>query len=301
MTKQEVSKYLADRNVVVGAEFEVICPSYKELADKAYRSQAFLMDMNFEYEIYMNRLMEYFDGDRYTMPSVPKWARKMGYKPGDEIPDPMLLKKSNRNSKKVLSDMVENYFRIDLLPIKEYVISSSVETKNLNKWVIKPDYSLPFHGFELVSPPMPVRRFVDLLPVIFKHIDKYSATNSQCGFHVSLSLKNSHNMKQDLDIRKLLSEVDEGLIYDYFSARRRCEYASPVKYKLRYRNISINDFQHCSAVNLDHLNSRNNKYVEFRHLGGRGYHTKLTVIKKIIAMYVKAMKRACGKERIQYK
>lgn len=64
-----------------------------------------------------------------------------------------------------------------------------------------------------------------------------------------------------------------------------------VKRMLKTTDIKLSNFtgEHYHGVNVTHLED-DNKYIEFRYVGGADYQNKLPEIKKIIAHYIYALK-----------
>jgi hypothetical protein len=295
MTKREVEKFLHSPNIKIGFEVEVIVPRFEKEHTKAIKA-AYL-----EQDQWLKR------GGR--APSLPDWARKMGYKAGDTIPDPLDL--SSENNLKMMRAMA-TYFRADKLPF-EHKIKGQYQYSNHKSWLIKPDLTIGFSGLEMSSPVLSMWEFLYIVPKVFKHIDKYNCkTTNDCGFHIGISFTDP-NWVKELDAIKMGLFVDEKFIYEHFPMRRKNEYAESIHADIkeivycrgdqiidglerkRKRKPRFTDDHH-KAINIEHLIEKN-KYIEFRYTGGKDYHKKWGVIKEIIAMYIKAMNIARTDEK----
>ncbi len=302
MTKREIEKYLHSSNINIGFELEVIVPQFEKEHKKAIIDQYHIDDRKWEYDIYtVERNIWLKLGGR--APNLPAWAREMGYRAGDEIPDPLNLVSENRMS---MMKTISVYFRADRLPF-EWKIRDQYQYTNHKYWIIKPDATLGFSGLELSSPILSMWEFLYIVPKLFKHIDKYDCkTTNQCGFHVGLSFKDK-DWSKELDPIKMGLFVDEKFIYKHFPMRKNNEYAesihTDIKYLMRERYYGQKVIEavekkkkrkpkftenHRMAINIEHL-SEKNKYIEFRYTGGKDYHKKWNVIKEIVAMYIRAM------------
>jgi len=132
-------------------------------------------------------------------------------------------------------------------------------------------------------------------------------TGEDCGFHISISLKNVKSLGKSLDITKLSLFMDEGYIYNFFKTREFNTYAKSAhdevfKKMLDEREIErmideeeiVKEYSkdHYMAINIEHLNTKN-EYIEFRYVGGADYHQKWDRIRKILATYIFDLSLAC--------
>lgn len=183
------------------------------------------------------------------------------------------------------------------------------------KWVLERDKSLGKEtGAELVSPPIPLQKFLKICPKVFKVIDAYGHTTHQCGFHVNLSVPHP----EKINSLKLVLLTDEARVYKIFSHESRMEFGGTVKYMIQTllrENMKITaedlkkgqvrkPLEEALEANLrtylqKHYGINPGKlehgYVEFRYIGGKDYHKKWTQIKKLIGMYVFVLRAAADK------
>jgi len=306
MNKLEVDKYLSDPSVRIGMEIEFVIPKFEKDHESEIIKLYNYQDMIWEYDIYTDALAEWYETDNKKPPKVPKWAKKMGYKNGEEIPDPEEF--MSDSLKKYFRSLVK-YFRADKLPF-QYTVSADYFYHDKDKWCLKPDSTIGLAGIEISSPILTLPEYLELCPKIFRHIDMYGGkTTDDCGFHVSLSLNNNLWYKR-LNTIKMAAMVDENYIYKRFPNRKYNEYAQSVhsdiesiinnndklidriKEKTFKRKPKFTESHHM-AINIEHL-TKKNKYVEFRYIGGKNYHRRWADIKKLTAHYIRSIRWGCS-------
>jgi len=174
------------------------------------------------------------------------------------------------------------------------------------EWAVETDSSLSEGGVEIKSPPLPLKEFIKVCPKMFKWISDVGHTDSSCGFHIHMSLKNISNLESNLDIMKLILFTDEGYIYKFFKDREDSTYAHSMKKKVESATLSKKDWDQFvdykklrSLVYSEHYNgiswqSIEDNHIEFRYLGSNDYHRKWDKIKVIIAQYGYNLNLACN-------
>jgi len=187
-------------------------------------------------------------------------------------------------------------------PFKNWISGGTVSMGEKN-WVVKSDSSLSPGGIEIISPPMPMKAFVKMCPKMFKWISDVGETDSSCGFHIHMSLKNTPDLKKVIDISKLIMFTDEQYIYKFFPDRERNTYVISVKKAMNKEsklidkgtlNIQPNLYsQHYNAINWQGL-SDDHGHIEFRYLGSSNYNFKWEKIKVVIAQYAYNLNLACN-------
>lgn len=294
---KEYQRMLLDKNVMVGVEFEFITPQILKRHKKMMKKWSAISVAYYEYELYDKEFEKYNDGKSKKKPKIPKYARELGYKDGDIIPDPdEVMKKPKGNFLK----LVDGYLYIGNWPMQNPFVTANATYKKKNRWIVKPDYSIGDDGFEIVSPIMSLKDCLEMLPKMFKCIDKYGNTTKDCGIHFNISLDNIEDLNDVIDPTKLTMFIDEDFIYKRFPKRKNNEYAESMMKDLK-NNIKIHkkifsSYGHYMAVNFEHLKKKN-KYVEFRYLGGTKYHKRLKDIKTILGMFIYALKMSVSKKK----
>lgn len=181
------------------------------------------------------------------------------------------------------------------------------------------DESLPRRtGAELISPPIPLQQFLKICPRVFKAVDTVGTTTNKCGFHVSISFKGA---KFEPNLLKLMAFIDEKTIYKVFNKAARHKYGGPIKELILEERKKLSEGRLLIDVSMDlkqvtgmeealnqTLANKLTKqhginpgklqqgYIEFRYMGGAGYHAKWNKIKEIIGMYVAALQIAMDPE-----
>lgn len=188
------------------------------------------------------------------------------------------------------------------LPIpKNYTIEGYGDSDG-KTWSIKYDSSIAEEGgVELVSPILNIFEFMKITPEIFKWIDKHGVTTSSCGFHVHMGLKGVSNLKDVLDPIKLVLMTDEEYIWKYFDERKLNTYTKSMKSPIYQRGIDPDDIKelinwenlkrevgvdHYAAINFENWEEG---HIEFRHMGGQGYHKKFKEVLTIVAREAHAL------------
>lgn len=200
--------------------------------------------------------------------------------------------------------------------VKDYMFNKSKLKSYLDKWEFEEDTSLSDYGIEIKSPPMELDDFLVACKNMFDMINEIGYTDTDCGFHIGVSLKQGMD---EVDPVKVAMFVDEGYIWKMFSARKANMYAQSmqsvirkqmynvgwnnrieqsvaqiikVKNMLKTTDIKLNFHgDHYHGVNVSHLED-DNKYIEYRYIGSKDYQNRLPDIKKIIAHYIYALKIA---------
>jgi hypothetical protein len=175
-------------------------------------------------------------------------------------------------------------------------------------WQIKQDGSLDSGpgGVEVVTPPMPLDKFLEVCPKMFDAIKKCGEVDDTCGLHIGMSLKNVEILQKELDIVKLILLTDEEYIWKFFDMRKYNKYTASSRKTLVSNNIPIvKNFvdikkmkdnygtEKWQGINVNNLDNYRNGYIEFRYMGGEDYHTKWEEIKKVIAHYAHNISAAC--------
>jgi len=175
-------------------------------------------------------------------------------------------------------------------------------------WGVEPDSSLNTGGIEIKSPPLPLKEFKNICKQMFDWIKVVGTTDSSCGFHIHMSLKNVKDLKSELDLMKLVLFTDEQYIFQHFKERKNNTYTQSMKEKIKGGTLELSDWSafidtkklkriatsdHYSGISLDGL-SDNKQHIEYRYLGGTDYHRKWNKVQVIIAQYAYNLNLACN-------
>jgi hypothetical protein len=315
VSRDEIADALSSKNVMVGAEFEFIIPDfsndYYDDLMKIYKVGK-KEDVFQEYDDALELWQK--DPKNNSMPELPDWAKRLGYKPGDEIVPSKKVDTSTLNPKikELWNILINDYLMVKDPPFPKPHITMDNKAKSGSKWIVKPDGSLGLAGVEVVTPVLTLQEFLSVTPKVFEYINKFGdgAITNDCGFHISISLKNVSHLGEKLDITKLSLFLDEGYIYNFFKMREFNTYAQSAFDAVRGAIISqanphlmkelVDEEKlkkgysdsHYMAINIEHLDTKN-EYIEFRYIGGKNYHHKWDRIKAIVAHYVHTLSLAC--------
>jgi hypothetical protein len=156
-------------------------------------------------------------------------------------------------------------------------------TPDKDNFKIEPDLSGGSNMVELVTGPLDFYNAKYYLIKILKFIQNYGYTNDKCSVHFNLSFDNKD--LNDLNVLKLILNIDEDEIYRGYPSRKGNVYAKTIKKVVPFKeydffNIPIdvvknnlrlpNDKYY--GVNFLHINSDKQKQrLEFRYIGGKDY------------------------------
>jgi len=248
-----------------------------EQIDGAYFDKAVYSD----YIEYLKERMGYYD---FT---EPEYNEKLDIQP---------TYYENDYNDDFVSD-IESTNILDDFPFRNYEIGEYGEVKQRpgsNLWAIESDESVT-NGLEVKSPPMVLPRFIpDVLTDMFNWINDIGYTDSECGFHIHMSLKKS----EKLDPLKLLLFTEEDYVFNLFPERLNNSYAKSIKEKLKSSGTLenkdlkkiINPKNLLVKINSEHFDGVNiidleKGHVEFRYMGSTDYSKKYRDVVDVIASY----------------
>jgi uncharacterized protein YjbI with pentapeptide repeats len=160
-------------------------------------------------------------------------------------------------------------------------------TPDENNFKIEPDLSGGSNMVELVTGPLGFYDAKYYLIKIAKFIQNYGYTNEKSSIHFNISFNNKD--LNDLNVLKLILNIDEDEVYRNYPNRKDNVYAKTVKKIIPYKeydffNIPIsvvkNNMRLPSdkyyGVNFLHINSdKKTQRLEFRYIGGKDYEQNL--------------------------
>jgi Putative amidoligase enzyme len=182
--------------------------------------------------------------------------------------------------------------------------------RDASTWIFEPDGSLEADDdanmpVEIVSPPMPLSKTLEILPKFFEWAEANGAyANSSTGFHMSVSMpEHEGNM---LDYTKLALFLGDEYVLKQFG-REANTYAKSALKKIREKKGSVDDEEILSTMrkHLNQFASRalaqpsgfgkytsinpKNNYIEFRSAGGSNYFEDMEKIQNTLMRYARAM------------
>jgi len=158
--------------------------------------------------------------------------------------------------------------------------------------VSQEDYTFRRNGVELVTPPLPITESLEWLEKIFNWIDANDGdTNYRCGLHMGASI-DGVNLQDSLDKLKLIVIADDGAILEKFGRANHGYSRNHLKYIAEQEPKCLDSARAWISANRMSINVNNvpmKNYVEFRSMGGAGYHRMLPEIKASAYHYASAL------------
>jgi hypothetical protein len=167
-----------------------------------------------------------------------------------------------------------------------------------NNFKLEPDLSGGPEMCELITGPLPYVNAKVILLKILKILDKYAKTDEKCSIHINISFEDIGDGKvlNSLNQLKLLLNVDEDYIYNYFPNRKNNIYAKSVKSLIPFKGF---DF-YLNALDILQTNIQlpDTKYyginfktiekgrIEWRYIGGLDYHKKTADILSLMDYFI---------------
>ena len=199
-----------------------------------------------------------------------------------------------------------SYFKLlellnnELAPIKTHGFRKyhSSFKPDENNFKIEPDLSMGSEGVELITGPLPYVNSKIILLKILKILDKYARTDEKCSIHINISFKDNDDGKvlDNLNNLKLILEVDEELIYNYFPERRNNIYAKSIKTLIPFKgfdfSINAKDIVQTNLQLPDtkyygiNLRTTEKGRLEWRYIGGADYHKKTAEILTLMDYFI---------------
>jgi hypothetical protein len=161
-------------------------------------------------------------------------------------------------------------------------------TPDASNFKIEPDLSGGSNLVELVTGPLSFYDAKYYLIKIAKFIQNYGWTNEKCSIHFNISFTDDRDLN-DLNILKLILNLDEEEVYRNYPSRKDNVYAKTIKKIIPFKeydyfNIPINIIKNNMrlpsdkyyGVNFLHVNNdKESQRLEFRYIGGRDYEKNI--------------------------
>lgn len=165
---------------------------------------------------------------------------------------------------------------------RQYHSDFKTDTQNFK---IEPDLSLGPNGVELITGPLPYFEAKHYLIKILRFIQKYGYTTEKSSIHFNISFAGENKNLNDLNILKLILNIDEDEVYRIFPSRKGNVYAKTVKKVIPYKEYDFNDVSieaiknnirlpndKYYGINFLHINNpKETQRLEFRYIGGKDY------------------------------
>jgi hypothetical protein len=160
-----------------------------------------------------------------------------------------------------------------------------------DKFCLTPDLSGGSNMIEIITGPLPYFDAKYYLITILKFIKEYGYTNNNSSIHFNISF-NDKELK-DLNILKLILNIDEDEIYKDYPNRKNNVYAKSIKKIIPYKEYDYNNIpidvvknnlrlpnDKYFGVNFLHidLEEKKSQRLEFRYIGGKDYEQNIGTI-----------------------
>jgi hypothetical protein len=191
-----------------------------------------------------------------------------------------------------------------LAPIKvwgfrKYHSDFKVDSKNFK---IEPDLSGGSNMVELITGPLEYFEAKFYLNKLLKFIQTYGYTNDKCSIHFNLSFMDiSDKNLNDLNVLKLILNMDEEEIYYVYPNRKNNVYAKSVKNIIPYKDYDFNNVpidiiknnlnlpdDKYYGINFMYMNEpKESQRLEFRYIGGKDYEKNIGDITYFMDIFIK--------------
>lgn len=181
--------------------------------------------------------------------------------------------------------------------------------RDATTWIFEPDGSLETDDsedmpVEIVSPPMPLKDALEILPKFFAWAESNGAyANKSTGFHMSVSMPDHQGAK--LDYTKLaLFLGDEHVLKEFGRAANTYAASAVKKIKQRINETNVEEVMNRMREHLDQFATQavatptgfgkytsinpKGKYIEFRSAGGSDYFRDMDKIQNTLMRYARA-------------
>jgi hypothetical protein len=178
-------------------------------------------------------------------------------------------------------------------------------TPDEDNFKIEPDLSGGPELVELITGPLPYVNAKIILLKILKVLDKYARTDEKCSIHINISFEDNGDGKvlDNLNQLKMILQVDEDFIYNYFPERKNNIYAKSVKNLIPFKGFDFST----NAIDIVQTNIQlpDTKYfginfktvekgrLEWRYIGGRDYHKKTADILSLMDYFIALTWNCC--------
>ena len=128
-----------------------------------------------------------------------------------------------------------------------------------DNFILTPDLSAGPSLVEIITGPLDYYSAKFYLVKLIKFIQDYGYTNEKCSVHFNISFDKESDLDlNDLNMLKLILEIDEEEIYRYYPSRKDNVYAKSVKKMIPYKEYDFNSIS--IDVVKNNLRLPNDKY-----------------------------------------
>ena len=193
---------------------------------------------------------------------------------------------------------------IDVLGFKQYHADFKPTDKEFK---LEPDLSGGFNMAEMITGPLPYQEAKLIMVQILKIIQEIGYTTDRSSVHINISFpeESGKNIEQ-LNILKLILNLEETKIYDLFPGRQNNIYAKSIKNIIPFRDYDYTGST-MNVLNNSLLLPKTKYYgvnfstmvegrLEFRYVGGEDYQFKTNEILELTDYFVKTTWESIGSQ-----
>jgi hypothetical protein len=177
---------------------------------------------------------------------------------------------------------------------------------NNNLFILTPDLSGGSNMVEVITGPLPYYEAKYYMVKILKFIQDYGYTNEKASIHFNISFQDKD--LKDLNILKMILDMDEEQIYSSFPTRKNNVYAKSIKRIIPFRDYDFKDIpigvvknniripeDKYYGVNLLHMNKdKGEQRLEFRYIGGKDYEKNIGELIYFLDKFILSINNCIG-------
>jgi hypothetical protein len=189
---------------------------------------------------------------------------------------------------------------------KKYHSSFKVDSQNFK---IEPDLSGGANMVEMITGPLDYFEAKHYLVKILKFIQTYGYTNEKSSIHFNISFNDkSEKDLNDLNILKLILNLNEEEIWEVYPTRKNNVYAKSIKKIIPFKEYDYNNTpigvvknilkvpdDKYYGVNFLHINNpKESQRLEMRYIGGKDYEKNIGQINYFMDKFIMDVWKSIG-------
>lgn len=196
---------------------------------------------------------------------------------------------------KTLEILNKNLSPVEIYGFRQYHPDFKPDAK---RFCLTPDLSGGSSMVEVITGPLPYFEAIYYFNKLIKFIQEHGYTNEKASVHFNVSFKNKN--LSDLNILKLILNIDEDEIYRSYPTRKNNVYSKSIKKIIPYKeydfnNIPINVVKNnirlpedkYYGVNFLHINKeKSEQRLEFRYIGGKDYEKNVGELRHFLDGFI---------------
>lgn len=167
---------------------------------------------------------------------------------------------------------------------------------DIEKFTVDPSVD---NGAETITKPLPLKRALEVMEIMFDHIHEVGSTSNQTGMHVNMSIKGLNFKKDNFNPAKLVMLLDPKTLAEFFPLRKQytenllntingdflwiAAEQRNTELLIQYFNLYAVDqgkkYQQANFITISEVYSEHLHRIEFRYFGGKDYEDRFNTIK----------------------